>query len=157
MPIRDTMEYATVTKAEIIKQITNDLMNSEKEDFARDVSRFLHTTVEPTDDDNVFEYWQRVYESPNLYWQEINDDVFVIREKYVESISRRLRTRERSVTIDLAAYNEETIEKCLNERGYTLRESDADYYNMEEEYDEDARAMIAVFLSGKLPLTLPLR
>ena len=70
MPIRDTMDYATVTKAEIIKQITNDLMDCEKEDFARDVSRFLHTTVEPTDDDNVFEYWQRVYESPNLYWQE---------------------------------------------------------------------------------------
>ncbi len=146
------MDYATVTKAEIIKQITNDLMDCEKEDFARDVSRFLHTTVEPTDDDNVFEYWQRVYESPNLYWQEINDDVFVIREKYIESISRRLRTRERSVTIDLAAYNQETIEKCLNDRGYTLRESDGDYYNMEEEYDEDARAMIAAFLSGKLPL-----
>jgi len=107
--------------------------------------------VEPTDDDEVFVYWQRVPESPNISWREINDDVFIIREKYVESFYRRLRTYERSVTIDLATYDERTIEKCLISRGYTLDESDKNYRYMKYEYGLDAKAMIAVFLSGKIP------
>jgi len=149
MSLRETIEYGTVTKAELIREITNNLRDADAEDFAKDVSRFLNTRIETTDDPEVFEYWQPAIDLPNLFWKEVNDDVFVVRYKHIESINRKLRVYERSVTIDLATFDKETIEKCLNRRGYTLEEYDNDYQNIHDEYDEDAEGMMAVFLSGK--------
>jgi len=149
MSLKETIEYGTVTKTELIKEIVNTLMDADKEDFAKDVSKLLHTPIETTDDDKVFEYWQPAIGLPNIFWQEINDDVFVVKYKRVEAINKKLRVYERSITIDLATFDQETIEKSLNSRGYTMENRKSEYQNIHEEYDEDAEGMIAVFLSGK--------
>jgi len=149
MSFKKPAEHGTITKKELIDTLVYELKHTNTEYFITDVNRFLRSRIEPTDNEDIFEYWQRASGSFNIFWREISNEVFIVKEIYTSSLHRMLENYIRSVTIDIAIYDEDTTEDCLNLHGYTLHRTGGKYHNIDSEFGSHAKGMIAVFLASR--------
>jgi hypothetical protein len=160
MSHNETKQYGTATKAELIEKVNKFLDHSPGEYFARDVAKILRCKIEPSDDDFIFEYWICARGCSNLFWRQISEDVFMVmqedekfhygtQEDEGSSLYEETPQLNEPITVDLTKYDKDTTEKAINRNGYTLLDENGRYRSIHKQLGEDAKGMIAVYLSGK--------